>query len=89
MPTMFVRHPVEDYSAWRKVFDAFYEIRKEAGVTGEAVYRSVNDPNDITLTLEFASIEDAQAFPENEKLKGAYQQAHSVGPPTIWYAEQT
>ena len=89
MPIMFVRHPVEDYSDWRKVFDAFYETRKEAGVTGEAIYRSVDDPNDVTLAMEFASIEDARAFPQNEKLKGAYEQAHSIGAPTIWYAERT
>ncbi len=88
MPVLFVRHPVEDYDDWRKVYDAFFESRKEAGVTGEAVYRSVEDPNDVTLALEFDSLEEARAFPDNEKLKGAYQKAHSIGPPTVWFAER-
>ena len=83
MLVMFVRHPVEDHGDWRTVFAAFFQTRKKAGVTGEAVYRSVDDPNEVTLALEFASLEEARAFPDNEKLKGAYQEAHSVGPPAV------
>jgi len=85
---MFVRHSVSDYAAWRKVYDAFHETRKQAGVIGEAVYQSADDPNDITLTLDFETLDAAHAFPENTKLKDAYKEAGSVGIPDGWVTRQ-
>jgi hypothetical protein len=35
------------------------------GTRAEAVYRAVENPNDITVTHEFATIEAAQAFAES------------------------
>lgn len=52
MATMFVRHLVEDYESWREVFDDFFATRQEACVTTEAVYRSADEPNEITLVLD-------------------------------------
>ena len=89
MVSLFVRHSVSDYETWRKVYDEFFETRKQAGVTGEAVYQSVDDPNEITLVLDFETIETARAFPENTKLEAAYQQAGSLGAPAIWFATKT
>lgn len=86
MATMFVRHLVEDYESWREVFDDFFATRQEAGVTTEAVYRSADEPNEITLVLDFAELETARSFPENEKLQAAFEKAGSIGPPTIWFA---
>jgi hypothetical protein len=40
---MYVRHHVTDFAAWRKVYDAFDAKRREMGVTGQAVYRSIDD----------------------------------------------
>jgi hypothetical protein len=50
MATMFVRHTVSDYKAWRKVYDDFASTQKAMGVTAEAVYQSADNPNDITVT---------------------------------------
>jgi hypothetical protein len=38
MVRLFVRHPVADYAAWRRVYDDFDEERRGMGVTGHAVY---------------------------------------------------
>jgi len=89
MATLFVRHSVSDYEAWRKVYDEFFEARKGAGVTGEAVYRSVDDPNEVTLVLDFQTIEAAHAFPNDQKLEAAYRQAGSLGAPAIWVGIKT
>jgi hypothetical protein len=45
MATMFVRHTVSDYKAWRKVYDDFAPTQKAMGVTAEAVYQSAYNPN--------------------------------------------
>ena len=89
MVTLFARHSVSDYDAWRKVYDEFHQTRKQAGVTGEQVYQSADDPNDVTLMLDFETIETARDFPENTKLEAAYQQAGSLGAPAIWFATKT
>ena len=71
MTTLFVRHTVSDYKTWRKAYDDFAPVQKAKGVTAEAVYRAVENPNDITVTHEFATIEAAQAFAESAELKNA------------------
>lgn len=83
MTTMFVRHTVSDYKTWRKVYDDFASVQKTKGVTAEAVYRAVENPNDITVTHEFATIEAAQAFAESAELKNAMQNAGVAKAPTI------
>lgn len=88
MATMFTRHPVADYDAWRKVFDARRATRESAGVVSEAVYRAADDPNEVTLVLDFDTIEAARAFPDNAELKAAYQEAGSLGTPAVWFAEK-
>ena len=59
---MFVRHEVTDYAAWRKVYDDFDATRRKLGVTEQAVYWSVDNRNDVTVTHDFRSAEQAKAF---------------------------
>ena len=85
MATMFVRHTVSDHKAWRKTYDGFAPNLPKMGVTGQAVYQSADNPNDITVTHEFASVAAAQAFATNPDLKKAMQAGGVVGAPTIWF----
>jgi hypothetical protein len=89
MATMFVRHQVTDYATWRKIYDDFEPTRKKMGVTSHAVYRSSDDPSDITAYHEFATVESAKAFASSDELKNAMQNAGVAGPPTIWFTERT
>jgi hypothetical protein len=59
---MFVRHEVADYAAWKKAYDSFRPVQKKNGVTYQAIYRSIDDPNDVTVLHDFASLEKAKAF---------------------------
>jgi antibiotic biosynthesis monooxygenase len=88
MTTMFVRHTVSDYKTWRRAYDDFAPVQKAKGVTAEAVYQAADNPNDITVTHEFASLEAAQAFAKSAELKGAMQNAGVAGPPTIWFTNK-
>ena len=47
MTTMFVRHTVSDYKAWRKAYDDFAPVQKAKGVTAEAVYRAADNPKTL------------------------------------------
>ena len=88
MATMFVRHTVSDYKVWRKAYDDFAPVQKAKGVTAQAVYRADDNPNDITVTHEFASIAAAQAFAASSELKNAMQGAGVVGAPAIWFTNK-
>ena len=87
MVRLLVRHQVKDYAAWRKVYDDFDATRKAMGVTAAVVYRSI-DPNDVTVTHDFATAEAAKAFADSADLRSAMQNAGVAGPPTIWFVSE-
>lgn len=88
MATLFVRHRVADYSAWRQVYDRFAPRQKALGVIADSVYRAADDPNDITVTHDFASLEAAQAFAGHPELRAAMHDAGVVGAPTVWFTSR-
>ncbi len=82
---MFVHHQVNDYSAWRKVYDDFDKTRRKMGVTGQKVYRSIDNPNDVTVTHDFESAKKAKDFAASEELKTTMAKAGVKGTPQIWF----
>ncbi len=89
MATLFVRHQVADYTAWRKVYDAFDVQRRALGVTSDGVYQRDGNPNDITAYHEFGSMDAAKAFAGSTKLREAMGRGGVVGAPDIWFAQRT
>ena len=58
-----VNHTVADYAKWRVGFDANEPARRAAGATGvKQVYRGVENPNAITILMEWDQAENARAF---------------------------
>jgi hypothetical protein len=88
MATLFVRHTATDYATWRRVYDGFQPKAKSMGVISDAVYQAADNPNDITVTHEFASLEGAQAFVGSAELREAMHEAGVAGAPTIWFANR-
>jgi len=88
MTTMFVRHKVANYSAWRKGYDDFQSTQTAKAVKAQAVYQAADDPNDITVTHDFADLKAAHAFAGSAELKKAMQGAGVVGAPTIWFTHK-
>ena len=52
------------------------------------MYQAADNPNDITVTHEFGSVEAGQAFAKSAELKSAMQGAGVVGTPTIWFTNK-
>lgn len=82
---MYVRHEVADYAAWRKTYNGFDATRRKMGVTAQAVYRSVDNPNDVTVTHDFRSVDKAKAFAASTELKSAMEKAGVKDTPQIWF----
>lgn len=85
MTTLFVRHQVNDYATWRAVYDGFEATRARLGVEAASVYQAADDPRDLTLTHEFATLDVAQAFSSSPELREAMHAAGVQGAPTLWF----
>ena len=85
MATLFVRHTVKDFPAWKKVYDSFDAERKGMGVTGDGVYQADGNSTDVTVYHHFDSMESAKAFAASARLKEIMSEAGVTGEPTVWF----
>lgn len=88
MTTLFVRHQVTDYGKWREVYDKFGPTQQALGVQEQAVYQTVDNPNEVTVRHEFATLEAAQAFGSSPELRTAMHDAGVEGAPSVWLTTQ-
>jgi heme-degrading monooxygenase HmoA len=84
MVRVFVRHTVEDYQAWRNVYDEFDQMRRSMGVEGTAVFQSIDDPNDVTVWHDFDTAEAARAYVSSDELLNAMRRAGIEGDMQVW-----
>jgi hypothetical protein len=85
MIRMFVRHPVADFAQWKQAYDDFDGERKGMGVVGDAVFRSADDPNDVTAWHDFETLQSAHDFAGSERLREVMAAAGVAGEPAIWF----
>ena len=82
---VFVRHEIGDYAAWRKIYEGNESFRKKMGVLSQEIYRSVDNPNEVTVIHDFKTLEKARAWASSSELKAALQKAGVTGTPQIWF----
>lgn len=88
MATMFVRHEVKDFDAWKKAYDAFDNDRKSMGVTSHGVYQLEGNPNDVTVFHKFENMGAAKKFADSDRLKEVMKGAGVVGNPDFWFTNE-
>lgn len=77
-----------DWDEWKPVFDSDPAGRKQVA-TGHSIARSVSNPNDIFLRVEFNSVEDAKAVRERLLASGVLDRfTVKTGPTVVEVAEQ-
>jgi hypothetical protein len=60
MPAFVItRIQTGDYDRWRPLFDQDHPRTRERALT-QRVLRSVDDPDEVVVQLEFATLEDAE-----------------------------
>jgi hypothetical protein len=62
MPTLQIEHGVRDYESWKAAFDSDPVGREEGGVRSYRILRPADDPRFVIIDLEFATIDEAEAF---------------------------
>jgi len=79
-----LRLNLEDYEKWRTGFDSKDSFRRAGGSTGvNQIYRDVENPNAVTLILEWENAEKAHAFLNDPMLKEVMQSLGVIGAPVI------
>jgi quinol monooxygenase YgiN len=87
MQYVLIIHEVEDYLAWKQVFDKAADIRKEAGERTYQVLKYEHNPNQIVHFSAWTSIAAAKRFFESPQLIQIRAEA-GVKSPNFIYLEQ-
>ena len=74
MTTVHIQNTVGDFDAWKANFDKYERFRAEQDVQSYRVSRSVTEPNEVLIDLEFCDETAAQAFlPKLEQIMNSPQ----------------
>lgn len=84
---IIVSHAVEDYDAWRKVYDDFDLHRKECGIVGQAVNQEFDDPNSVIIYHQAESLSALRAFVDSNELKERMRDGGVAEPLEIRFVE--
>jgi hypothetical protein len=78
-----IRHHVGDYAAWRKVYDEVESLRVQHGCIGRRMMRLPDDGNELFVTHDFPTAEQAGSFAHDPGLRKAMGRAGVEGVPRI------
>lgn len=81
--TLIARHRVQDYDAWRKVYDNLDGARREYGCTDDEVLVDPEDRREVFVLHRFSTLEQAHAFAGSTELKEAMEHGGVIGAPRI------
>ncbi|HEX8552226.1 MAG TPA: antibiotic biosynthesis monooxygenase [Abditibacteriaceae bacterium] len=84
MQYVLIIHEVEDYAAWKTVFDNAAQIRKDAGEIGYQLLRFDDDANNIVHFSQWSSLQNARNFFESERLVEIRKQAGVKAPKFVY-----
>ena len=88
MPTIFVRHRLTDYEAWRPIYDDDVERRNAAGLREVGVYTDPNDPNMVVAIFDADNTDGFFEMMGSEDLRAKMEEAGVVGEPETWVGEK-
>ncbi len=83
MATVITTHKVRSYEEWRPYFDADSERRSSVGMTNETVYRSANDPNEVTIMWETDNPSVLDQMMSDPELKNKMEEAGVISEPNF------
>ncbi|MBI5651890.1 MAG: hypothetical protein HZC40_15855 [Chloroflexi bacterium] len=88
MATVIIRFQVQDFTKWKPTFDEFSTLRREHGSQGGRVFQSAENPNAVTIELDWDNVENARRFYAMDNVRQAMQRAGVQGAPEFTYSTQ-
>lgn len=83
---LFVVAKVQDYQAWKSVYDSRDSLRKSAGITTTVIARNLDDANEVAVALTAADMQILKNFMQGADVKEGMQKAGVMGEPYIQFA---
>jgi quinol monooxygenase YgiN len=81
MITVIGTHEVKDAKTWKVGFDADETNRANFGVKVNGVYASVENPNMITISMQFPNKEVLDGMMNNPEMQKTMAEAGVIGEP--------
>src|SRR4051812_24216996 len=78
-----VSHHVEDFAAWKRVFDRHAAARRSAGITATHVNQDAEDPNSLSVYMAATDRAKLADFLAGVDLMKTMRDAGVTGPPLI------
>lgn len=82
MAFMTTRVKVEDYDAWKAMFDTDPPQARTQAI-GHRIFRLVDDPNEVMVVVEFATADEAGAAREKLIASGVLDRVTVTVPPAL------
>ncbi|RPJ81823.1 MAG: cyclase [Acidobacteria bacterium] len=76
-----VRHRVQNFDSWKRVYDEHAPARAKAGLRELQLLRTTDDANDLVILFEAEDLKKAHAFRNSQELREAMQKAGVMGTP--------
>ena len=83
MALLAVQHTVQDFAAWRSVYDSLDEVQRDWGVTAASVHQLASAPDVVLVIRHFATVAQARGFLTSREIQSALQRSGVEGEPRI------
>lgn len=87
MTKMYVRHKVADFKTWKPVYDQHESVRKQFGCKKSEVFTNTQNPNEVLVTLDWDTKEQAIKFGQSPSLKEAEERGGVISVPEVSFTE--
>ncbi|MCW9064826.1 MAG: hypothetical protein OQJ78_00905 [Ignavibacteriaceae bacterium] len=88
MTQVLVKHKVQDYPVWKKVFDDFIDTRRAGGEKSYRILHPENDGNNLLAFFEWDNMDNARKFIASSELKEAMGNAGVIEKPEVYFLEE-
>jgi antibiotic biosynthesis monooxygenase (ABM) superfamily enzyme len=79
VPYSLARLKVEDYAKWKPVFDQIAAARKASGGAKSGIlFREADSPNEVTVLIEWDTLENAHKFIKSEDVKRSLKKSGTI-----------
>jgi heme-degrading monooxygenase HmoA len=87
MAYLFVKHTVNDFGQWQTVYDSMADTKRAGGWLSGRIMRDSENPNQVVVLDEYATLEAAKTWAQNPALRVAMGHAGVIGKPEIAFLE--
>jgi hypothetical protein len=85
--SVFIRHRVADFDAWKAAFDEHGTARREHGLADTSLLRDEDDANMVTIVMSTDDTARAREFLGSDDLRETMKGAGVTSAPELWIAD--